>query len=270
MRRPALFAASGWYPKDEAQARLALADYLQGAEPPRTARAVIVPHAGWRFSGPVAGRLYAGLVVPKRVIALCPQHRPGGARLALWPAGSWQTPLGEVPIDASFCEALLARFPAVERDPEAHLDEHSIEIQLPFLQARNPAFELVPLRVSGLSFADCEALAKALAETISQPGAEGDTLLLASSDMSHESSLERVSTNDALARARICAFDAQGLYETVMANEITMCGVLPAVVCWLAAKRLGAKAAREVAYATSYDVSGRADYVVGYSAARAE
>lgn len=270
MRRLALFAQHGWYPQTEQAARALLADYLTSEETPRPARAVLVPHAGWRFSGPVAGRLYGGLLVPKRVVVLCPQHRPGGSRLALWSEGSWQTPLGDVAIDADFAAALKSRHPAICEDAEAHLDEHAIEIQLPFLLSRNPQFTLVPLRVSGLSLAACEELAQALVATIAAAGDSRDTLLVASSDLSHEASLARVLSQDAAVRERVCAFDAEGLYRLVAERDISMCGVLPAVVCWRAAALLGALAAREVAYATSYDVSGQDDYVVGYMAARAE
>ncbi len=266
MQRDPIFAQQGWYPIEETAARRELDRYLTGRAAPTPATAVMVPHAGWSFSGPTAGALYAQVVIPERVVLLCPQHRAGGARAALWPDGHWRTPLGALPVDAAFAAALLDESPLIEADPAAHMDEHSIEIQLPFLKARNPAVRIVPLRLGRLAFEETRDLALALTEVIRRQSDE--TLIVASSDMSHESDYNRVLRHDEQAREKLQALDPEGLYDTVTRHDITMCGVLPATAAMVAARALGAVHATEVAYTTSADVSGRRDYVVGYAAMR--
>ncbi len=266
MIREAVFARQGWYPLDEAEARKALKSFLKSDNPPRPAVAAIAPHAGWVFSGPAAGRLYAELEIPERVVLLCPTHRSPGPLAALYDRGAWETPLGPMEVDEPFAEKLAENSPLVTRDPSAHRDEHSIEIQLPFLKARNPNAKIVPIRLMHPGPAEIARLAEDLAATIRE--AHGETLIVASSDMSHEDDLHRLQENDRLAREKIKDFDAFGLMETVAAHGITMCGYLPAALAMQAAKHLGAVKAAEVAYTNSAEVSGRSDYVVGYLAAR--
>lgn len=266
MFREALFARQGWYPADRREAETLLRSLVTSEVPPTPAVAVLSPHAGWAYSGPTAGRLFAEIEVPERVILLCPMHRAGGANVSLWARGEWETPLGNLPVDEPFARALLDAFPLVREDYEGHRFEHAIEIQLPFVRWRNPGARIVPLRLGRLRPPEAADLGEALARTVLDQG--GDTLIAASSDMSHESDYDLVRKNDAMARERVLAMDAPGLMETVERHDITMCGFLPAAVAIEAARRLGATRAREVTYTTSADVSGRRDYVVGYLAAR--
>lgn len=266
MRREAIFGKQGWYPDQAGSANEQLELCLKADEAPSPALAVISPHAGWAFSGATAGRLYAGLEVPGRVLVLCPMHRATGERVALWPSGEWETPIGDMAVDEEFGEQLKNNCSLVQDDFEGHLLEHAIEIQLPFIKARNAESCIVPIRLGHLSDKECLLFAQGLQKTIE--AADGPTLIVASSDMSHESDYERVKKNDALAKEKILAMDAQGLLDTVEQHSITMCGYLPATVAIMTARLLGATSAVEVAYTTSADVSGRFDYVVGYLAVR--
>ena len=266
MIRQPVFAHQGWYPADRALAEKQLDKYLQSEKEPSPALAVISPHAGWVFSGPTAGRLFAEVEIPDRVVLLCPTHRGFGPKVAVWAEGLWLTPLGDAEVDADFAGSLLSNCLICKEDYDSHRDEHAIEIQLPFILARNPKARIVPLQLGRLDYADIETLAASLVKTVQD--SQGGTLMVASSDMSHESDYNLVKKNDQLARERVMDLDARGLVDTVEANRITMCGYIPAAIVIEAARRLGAAKAVEVAYTTSADVSGRHDYVVGYLAAR--
>jgi AmmeMemoRadiSam system protein B len=262
VRLPAV--AGAFYPEDAA-AVAAEARALVGADvTPRPALAAVCPHAGWMYSGALAGRLAASVVVPERVVVLAPNHTGRGARGAVWAGGPWRLPGGDVPVDVAFCRALCAASPLLAPDLDAHVDEHAIEVLLPLLAARQPALHLVPVVLGGLSFAECEALAAALARVVR--AAPGPTLVVASSDMNHYASDAETRTLDALALAPLEALDAHGLYTTVRRHGITMCGVVPATVALLAARALGATRATRVGYATSADAGGDRGRVVGYAA----
>jgi AmmeMemoRadiSam system protein B len=262
VRLPAV--AGAFYPDDakevaEEARRLTTTDAA-----PRPAIAVVCPHAGWMYSGELAGRLAASVVVPERVLVLAPNHTGRGARGSVWPAGSWRLPGADVPVDAAFCQALCAESTLLAPDLEAHTDEHAIEVLVPLLAARQPALHLAPVVLSGLSFGECETLAAALARAVA--AAPGPTLIVASSDMNHYLRDDETRRLDALALAPLEALDAHGLYTTVREHGITMCGVVPATVALLAARALGATTATRVGYATSGDVSGDLGRVVGYAA----
>jgi len=264
VRLPAV--AGAFYPADPA-AVVADARRLTAPSdgaPPRAAIAAVCPHAGWMYSGALAGRLAAAVEVPRRVLVLAPNHTGRGARGSVWPGGAWRLPGADVPVDASFCRALCLRSTLLEPDFDAHLDEHAVEVLVPLLAARQPALHLVPVVLGGLAFAECAALAAAIARTIE--AANGPTLVVASSDMNHYRSDAETRALDALALAPLEALDAQGLYTTVRAHGITMCGVVPATVAILAARALGATRATRVGYATSADAGGDRDRVVGYAA----
>ncbi|HVR01969.1 MAG TPA: AmmeMemoRadiSam system protein B [Polyangia bacterium] len=266
VRWPAV--AGAFYPADAADVVADARRFVApaGSAPARPAIAAVCPHAGWTYSGALAGKLAAAVEVPARVLVLAPNHTGRGARGAVWPGGSWRLPGADVPVDAAVCRALCVASTLLEPDVEAHLDEHAVEVLVPLLAARQPALHLVPVVLSGLSFGECEALAAALARTIR--AATGPTLIIASSDMNHYRSETETHALDALALAPLEALDAQGLYATVRANGITMCGVVPATVAILAARALGATRATRVGYATSADAGGDRRRVVGYAAVR--
>ncbi len=266
MKREPIFAFQGWYPSSKEQVTRSLERYIESDRLPKDALAVIVPHAGWVFSGATAGKLYGEVEVPPRVVVLCPTHHAGGGKAGIWAEGHWTTPLGDMPVDSAFCKSLLEKSEFLQEDYEGHSLEHAIEIQLPFIQFRNPNAELVPIRLGHLSLEEAREFSKTLAEAIRTDSRK--TLIVASTDMSHESDPERVRTNDTLAREQVLGMNAEGLYQAVQQHSITMCGYIPTAVAIETAKLLGASRAEQVGYTTSAEVSGRTDYVVGYLAAR--
>ena len=177
--------------------------------------------------------------------------------------GSWETPLGEVPIEQEFAASLKQRFPSLEEDSAAHRAEHAAEVELPFLQLRQPDLRFVPIAMGTGQFEVLEELGIALADVIK--GQSEPILIVASSDMNHYESDAVTRVKDHRAIERILTLDPKGLYETVTQQDISMCGFGPAVAMLTAARQLGAKSAELVKYATSGDVSGDRDMVVGYA-----
>ena len=225
--------------------------------------ACISPHAGYIYSGSVAGRLFAHLTIPERVIILGPNHTGIGEKVAVAPHTGWDTPLGEQPVDEEFARRLVDAFPAAEFDPRAHWREHSIEVQLPFLMRRRPDLLVLPVVVKHLSLDECLELGQVIAKLIS--GFNEPVGIVASSDMSHFQPDETTRTLDHLAIDAALERDPGGLFETVRKEGISMCGVIPATVALAAANELGAVDAHLIAYATSGDVSGDYSSVVGYA-----
>jgi len=227
----------------------------------------VAPHAGYIYSGSVAGAVYSRLEIPERCVILCPNHTGKGRPLAVMANTTWQTTLGEVAADGEMGRRLLSRFPALEEDSAAHRGEHAIEVQLPFLQARQPELHIVPITVGTSNFDVLRGLGEALAGVIAEVEEECEekVLIVASSDMNHYESDAVTRVKDRKAIERVLALDARGLWEVVMNEDITMCGFGPTVVMLTAAKLLGATSATLVKYATSGDVSGDYASVVGYA-----
>ncbi|HTP29487.1 MAG TPA: AmmeMemoRadiSam system protein B [Anaeromyxobacteraceae bacterium] len=257
-RHPAV--AGRFYPESGALLAREVTSLLGDQRKPQTALGVLAPHAGYLYSGAVAGATYARVVVPERVLLLCPNHTGQGPFAALWPDGGWKTPLGPVPIDCELTGA-LATCPLVERDRTAHLNEHSLEVQLPFLKVLRPDLAIAALCLGPLSADEAIELGKAVAVALSAYPA----LLVASSDMSHYLSAEEARRRDECALERLLALNARGLHDTVREKDISMCGVVPATVMVAAAKQLGAQTAELVCYANSGDRTGDRRSVVGYA-----
>lgn len=223
----------------------------------------IVPHAGYVYSGHVAGALYARLDLPRRYIILCPNHTGLGEPLAIMSEGAWITPLGEVQIDTQLAQALKGRCGLLTEDSAAHLHEHASEVQLPFLQKLVPQFSFVPITVGTSRYEALSSLGTAIAEVLLQTGEP--VLVIASSDMNHYESDEVTRIKDKRALDAVLKLDARGLYDTVTQQHITMCGFGPAVAMLTACSLRGAKRAELIKYATSGDISGERDKVVGYA-----
>jgi AmmeMemoRadiSam system protein B len=215
------------------------------------------------YSGHVAGAVFARVDVPRRCIVLCPNHTGVGRALAVMSEGAWQTSLGEVAIDGELAEALKQRFPALQEDAAAHCSEHAVEVEIPFLVLRQPELTFVPIALGTGQFEILEQLGKAVANVIAEQ--DDPVLIVASSDMNHYESDAVTRAKDHRAIERILTLDPRGLFEVVTQQNISMCGMGPAVVMLTAARQLGAKSAELVKYATSGDVSGDRDMVVGYA-----
>ncbi len=266
MRRKAAFAGS-FYPGSKGQLKEQLSTLIDLAADKIPAKAVVAPHAGYIYSGPVAGAVYSSVVIPDRLVILAPSHRPIRPVFALMEDGSWETPLGLVPVEKDLAAAIrkAGRYAVV--DPAAHEKEHSLEVQLPFLQYLNPRISMVPVAVSYLAtFDQLEDLGRAVAAGIR--GLGRDVLIVASTDMSHYLSRREAETRDALAIRKILTLDPRGLFDVVRAEDISMCGFQPTAAALIAAKELGAEKAELVMYATSGDRTGDDREVVGYAGLR--
>lgn len=261
VRQPAV--AGRFYPGDPETLRRDIHQYVAVTGNKIHAIGCVAPHAGYMYSGHVAGAVYARLELPKRYVILCPNHTGVGEPLAIMSEGSWRTPLGNVAIDTPLAKALMNRFPLLSEDEIAHRAEHALEVQLPFLQELAGDFKFVPITVGTGRFDALSALGITLAEIIQQEAER--VLIVASSDMNHYEPDARTRVKDRKAIDKVLALDPKGLFDTVVKEDISMCGFGPAVAMLTAANRLGAKSAQLIKYATSGDVSGDLDQVVGYA-----
>lgn len=261
VREPAV--AGQFYPGKRETLLRDIALYTQEAPQKIPAIGCVVPHAGYIYSGHVAGAVYARLQLPSRYIILCPNHTGIGEALAIMSEGRWATPLGEAQIDSDLASALKSAMPLVHEDTLAHRSEHALEVQLPFLQKLTPDFSFVPLTVGTGNYEALSALGVSIAKVIAAAGEQ--VMVIASSDMNHYESDEITRVKDAIAIERVLALDPRGLYDVVKRESISMCGYGPTVAMLTAARRLGATSAELIRYATSGDVSGERDAVVGYA-----
>jgi len=225
--------------------------------------ACVVPHAGLMYSGHVAGAVYASLEIPCRVILLGPRHFPRGEPMAILTEGSWQMPFGEAPIDSALAAELARACPLLRDDFVAHEREHSLEVQLPFLQRLMPELRFVPVVLGTDRYPPLEDLGHAVAKVVAAQAEP--VLVIASTDMNHYESDEVTRAKDERAIARILALDPRGLYDTVRSEGITMCGYAATTAMLVAALDLGAKKVELVRHATSGDITGDRSEVVGYA-----
>jgi MEMO1 family protein len=255
--------AGRFYPRDPDDLRAHVQSYFPAGEKSVSAYGCVVPHAGYVYSGHVAGAVYARLELPQRCIVMCPNHTGMGHPLSIMSQGAWETPLGRMLIDVDLAETLKRRFPLLGEDAEAHRAEHAAEVQLPFLQTINPECTFVPIALGTGRYEVLVALGEAIAETVQALGER--VLMIASSDMNHYENDVITRQKDYKAIERILVMDGQGLFNVVMNEDISMCGFGPTVSMLTAARRLGATGTELIRYATSGDVSGDRERVVGYA-----
>jgi len=261
IRQPAV--ANRFYPGNPAELERTVRQLLPGdSTQARHAIGVVAPHAGYIYSGAMAGRTIGSVHVPSTVIILGPNHHGRGATAAVSTA-SWNMPNGVVPCAVDVAEALCARSSLLCEDEAAHAHEHSLEVQVPFLQALQPDLHIVAIAFSALQYEACAEIARALSAVID--ASDRDILLLASTDMSHYESREAATAKDTDALNHVLAMDPEGLYRTVLNRRISMCGFIPVTITLLAAMDLGAQKAELIGYTDSGAVSGDTDQVVGYA-----
>lgn len=231
---------------------------------------LVCPHAGYVYSGSAAAFSYDALAadgIPETIVLLGPNHGGIGASVALSPDDEWQTPLGSVQIDAETTNAILAGCEYARLDAAPHTREHSIEVQLPFLQyIGDTRFKIVPISLAHFGEHDALLLAEELGAALAKALSGKSAVIIASSDFSHYESQERAHARDSLAIEQILKLDGPELIGTVYGRSITMCGVIGTAVMLEACKALGAATARKLAYYTSGDVTGDYSQVVGYGA----
>lgn len=263
IRPPAV--AGRFYPGERARLSAQLDSLIadQAHQQRIRARACLVPHAGYMYSGGVAAAVYLRLEIPARVILTGPRHFPRGAPLAILSEGAWQTPLGLAQINQALARKITHACPLLREDHVAHSTEHSLEVQVPFLQRLAPAFTFVPIVLGTVQFDELESLGRALAGVIHAD--PEPILLIASSDMNHYEPDAVTRVKDRKAIERLLALEPRELYDTVRREDISMCGYGAAVAMLTAVRQLGATEGTLVRYATSGEASGDFDQVVGYA-----
>lgn len=263
LRQPAV--SGRFYPSDPTELTALINRYCKpesGVTPARV-KACLVPHAGYVYSGHVAGAVYARIEFPKKVLILGVRHYPRGEPAAILSSGAWRTPLGDTKIDALLADALRNACGLLREDSVAHSAEHSLEVQIPFLQVLKPEFTFVPVALGTVRFEDLVAVGEAIAKVLAS--SNDDVLLLTTSDLNHYEDDATTRVKDRKAIDQILALNARGLYDTCRDEDISMCGLGPTVAMITALSKLGATMAELVRYATSGDISGDFSEVVGYA-----
>ena len=227
------------------------------------AKAVLVPHAGYIYSGKTACEVYKRIEIPEHVVILGPNHTGMGAPVSVYDGDAWETPFGIVEIDKEIRDKLL-QFYGFEPDEEAHKFEHSLEVQVPFLQkfADRP-FKITPIVLSLLRYEDALYVARQMAKVLKEYA--DNILIVISSDMSHYIPAEKAAELDRLAIECMEKLDTACLYERVFRYNISMCGIIPAVVGIEVAKELGATKGILVDYTNSGQTTGDYNSVVAYA-----
>ena len=282
-RQPAV--AGHFYPGTAEALKQQVREFIVPAEKSRVL-GVLSPHAGLIYSGAVAGAVYSSIDLPDTFVLIGPNHTGLGARVSIMCEGRWETPLGAVDIDEPLARSILSKSQRIQEDSLAHLREHSLEVQLPFIQYFKKSFKIVPIQMLDTRLETCLEVGRAVAAAIAECGVRSaelkseaasaytaqsskseipKVLIVASSDMSHYERAAVAKEKDFKAIHHILALDPEGLYYTVKNHGITMCGYGPAVAMLTACKILGASEAKLVKYANSGEVSGDYEQVVGYA-----
>lgn len=266
MKRKAAVAGY-FYPGKSATLRETIKRMVKPEIEKEKAICVISPHAGIEYSGPVAGAVFSSVFLPDKFIILGPSHRSIQSRIAIMKEGLWETPLGHVQVETRLAELLMRESPLLTEDEYAHLNEHSLEMQLPFIQHFKQDVSIVPVCISYFtSFEELEALGEAISRTIK--GFEEEVMIVASTDMSHYVDQTTAEKKDFLAIEKMLKLDPKGLYDIVQKEEISMCGFQPTTTALVASVKLGAQKASLIKYQTSGDTTGNYREVVGYAGIR--
>ena len=260
-------AAERFYTGNPIILREEIKTYVTNAEP-RPAIAVVSPHAGYPYSGKTAGAALSEVVIPETVVILGPNHWGVGAPYAIMTEGSWEMPFGNVQIDDGLALTILDNCKLLEDDPSAHEREHSLEVQVPFLQHFRPDVKIVPITINSNDLKKLKQLGNAIAQGIKKTNS--DALILASTDMSHthnssDSLQKKIKAVDNQTLEYVTQLDEEGFLNVVNEKGVTMCGYAAVAAAIAASKKLGAKKGTLVRYSTSYDISGEYNYVVGYA-----
>jgi len=257
--------AGQFYPASEVKLKSELNLLIKKNPFKKDALFCLMPHAGYMYSGRVAGEVISKVKIKKDIVILGPNHTGYGEPFSVMASGKWHTPLGDVLINSRLAESLIKNEPLLSEDYEAHRFEHSIEVEIPFLQYLRPDIRIVPIVLADGDIDTLESIGLSLARTLKANFLEKDTLIIASSDMTHYESAESAKKKDMIALDDIVKMDERKLFRDIKGLEISMCGWAPVVAGTVAAKTLGAKQAEVVIYQTSGDITGDYNSVVGYA-----
>jgi MEMO1 family protein len=262
-RKPMWAGPQNFYPADPDLLKKYFKKVIDKTAAKLDVKAVMLPHAGYFYSGAVAGKTISCVNVPDTVIILGPNHTGLGRPYSLVRRGIWSTPLGEINICSKLADLILENSDLITEDETPHTHEHSLEVELPFLQYMNNNISIVPIIISDFFIDRLEAVGNSLAQTIEQYAKP--VLIVISSDMTHYESAEQVKSKDQRAIDSMLELNHQELFARVKAENISMCGFAPAIIGLFASKKIGAKTARLINYQTSGDVTEDFSSVVGYA-----
>ncbi|MDP2919419.1 MAG: AmmeMemoRadiSam system protein B [Dehalococcoidia bacterium] len=261
IRQPSV--AGRFYPGSARELRALIKKMVDEKAEKEDVTGYYAPHAGYPYSGPVAGAVVSRVKLTDTIVIMGPTHTGMGEPFSIMTEGSWRTPLGDVEIDSALAEKILAGSSYLKSDVAAHIEEHAIEVQLPFIQYFKPDFKLVPIVLSHATAEVYKSIGKSIARAIKQSGKP--VLIVASGDMTHYEPQKTARAKDMKAVEAMLKLDAVELLSRVQKLGITMCGYAPAAVLIFAAKELGANTAELVKYQTSGDTTGDYSAVVGYA-----
>lgn len=261
--------AGTWYPSSRIELSAMLQGYLDAANPERVEGrpfAIIVPHAGYQFSGPVAAYGYKLAANPgiKTVILIGFSHRQPFDGISIYDRGAFRTPLGEIAVNTELARDIESRSGRISFRPEPFTDENSLEMQIPFIQTVFKDAKIVPIEFGGMEFGDASILADALAGALKD---RDDYIIVASTDLSHYHSYDEANSIDKHLLQVLGTMNANALFDEAQLGASELCGVMPVTAAILAAKKMGYDDIKVLKYANSGDTSGRKDNVVGYVSA---
>lgn len=262
-RKPAV--AGQFYPSSAKDINAMISSFADKAAQKNDVIGCVLPHAGYVYSGKVATATISRVNIKDTVVLLGPNHTGLGTDFSIMPRGTWQTPLGNVEINSDLANSFLSKSAYLQADTIAHLDEHSLEVELPILQYFRRDFKIVPIAIKIGNLSALNEIAQSLAGVIIEKGLKGSVIFVASSDMTHYEPQESAEKKDALAIKAICALDEQRLESAIKKFDISMCGFAPVAVLIKAAKLLGAKTGKLIKYQTSGDATKDTSSVVGYA-----
>jgi len=239
---------------------------IEGFDPKESskiaAKGIIMPHAGYLYSGRVAASAAGKVLARKRILILGPNHTGLGANFSLWPKGAWQIPFGEVKIDEELAQEILSKGDYIQSDLDAHLEEHSIEVELPILYYFFKEFIFVPIACKTASLETYHAVADQIVQAVKST--KDEILFVASTDLTHYEQDATARKKDRLAIEAIVNLDEKELVDKINMLNISMCGIAPVAILISCLKKLGAKKSQVALYQTSGDSSGDYSAVVGY------
>lgn len=262
IRTPAV--AGSFYPEDPKTLLEEVENHVQKIAAKTRALGILSPHAGFMYSGDVAGAVYSRIEIPDTVIFLGPNHTGQGQPISMMAQGSWSLPMGTVKIDSDLAGELLQASSIIQNDPSAHVNEHCLETQIPFIQYFRRDFKIVPICLMKTNYQTCEEVSREIVGAINRLERRS-ILIVASSDMTHYESHESASRKDRQVIDLILQRDARAVFTTVQKQNITMCGVIPATIMLMCCNKMGASQAELVKYMTSGETSGDYKRVVGYA-----
>ncbi len=256
--------AGQFYPGSSSGLRKELKKLLNPEKEKEKAVGLLLPHAGYIYSGKTAALLYERVSIPQTAVILGPNHTGIGEQFSIMRQGRWKTPIGESAIDTALADEILGRSELLQVDEASHRYEHSIEIQLPFLQFLRKDVQVVPIILSGAELEDCRSIGNAIAGAIKE--SKADAIIIASSDMTHFEPAKSAKEKDKIALSAVTELDEKKLFDVVLRLNISMCGYIPVAAMLAASKKLGADKAELIDYTHSGEVTGEANSVVGYGA----